>query len=696
MSLAAALIYWVIIAIWLSVLGAIGISFARNRRVFGATRLLLAVLVIDTLRNVAENVYFGLYFGGQYGFFPAAIVDVLGNPNYLIIPKVVNLAAACAVLCLLVLRWLPDAQKERADAELEIKRKTDALNQEAEERQRLFETSQDLIIITDRRGVLTRVSPSSLATVGYRPEEMIGRVGAEFIYPEDLNTARTEMRLARRGRNTRDFKCRYVHKDGRIVPLAWSGVWSEPEQRHFFFGRDMTERQAAEVKLWQLAHVDIITKLPNRRSLEADLAALFATDSVSERHTIAIIAIDGVKQINDTLGHAIGDQLLCDVARRIITTSDKPAYRLGGNDFVLLLRSVGDPVAADRVLNDTLAKLAEPFDVDGHKLFVSTSAGVAIAPADGSDADTLLANADLALSDAKAVPSGRRVRQFIPSMRAKAEGRRALDNELRRAAANNEFVLFFQPQVRASDSAIVGAEALLRWTHPQRGVLAPGVFIDALCDSSVSLELGRWILRSACEKAASWRAQGLGDIRIAVNLFPAQFRQSTLLRDVAEALQASGLPPDRLELEITENIALGDQALLTPLKALRDMGVSIAFDDFGTGYASLSCVTNFPLSRIKIDREFVRKLDDGAEQDCAIVRSILMLARSLGLQVTAEGVETVAQAAFLRAEQCEELQGFLFSKPLPQNAFEELLASQSQSKWDRFRKPIERNAATRG
>jgi PAS domain S-box-containing protein len=249
MSLAAALIYWIIISLWLAVLTTVGVAFLRNPRTFGAVRLLLSVIVIDTVRNIIENLYFGLYFGGQYGLFPTAIVGVLGNPTYLILPKLMNVVAASAVLGLLVLRWLPRASKERADADANVHDKTEALNREAEERRSLFETSLDLILVTDRSGIFGQVSPSSLATIGYRPDEMIGHSAAEFIYADDLEATRREMQLARKGRQTRNFETRYVHKNGRIVPLNWSGVWSEPEQKHFFFGRDMTEIKVAEKNL---------------------------------------------------------------------------------------------------------------------------------------------------------------------------------------------------------------------------------------------------------------------------------------------------------------------------------------------------------------------------------------------------------------------------------------------------------------
>jgi diguanylate cyclase (GGDEF)-like protein/PAS domain S-box-containing protein len=679
MSLAAALVYWVIIALWLAVLATICVAFVRNPRTFGTTRLLLAVLSIDAVRNVIENIYVGLYFGGQYGLFPGSIVGVLGNPKYLIVPKLIDVVAACAVLGLLAFRWLPRASKELAEANANMNLQNEALKQETEERRRLFETSLDLILITNRSGTFVRVSPSSLATIGYRPDEMIGHSGAEFIFPDDLDGTRSEMKLARSGRHTRNFETRYVHKDGRVVPLAWSGVWSEPEQKHFFFGRDMTERKLAEAQLRQLAHYDQLTGLPNRTSLLEDINELLAERAgvPTAPLTIVMLDLDGFKDINDTLGHPVGDRLLQAVARRLVAVSNEArVYRLGGDEFVVVLRDCGDPLVATEVVDSILKRLTKQFEVDGHGLFVAASAGIAIAPGHGSDVDDLLANADLALYDAKA-SGGRIYRLYEPPLRARAKGRRELDTELRRACANQEFVLYFQPQIRSSDGAVVGAEALLRWNHPERGILAPGAFIDALGESAVAMETGRWIVTQACKVAASWRAKGLPPVRMGVNLFPAQFRNGTLLGDVEHALSESGLPPEVLELEITENIALGrEDGTLSPLKTLRSRGVGIAFDDFGTGYASLSYLTRYPLTRIKIDRSFIQKIGENcAPEDTAIVRSIIVMGRNLGLEVIAEGVETRAQADFLKVEGCHELQGFLFSKPIPARMFEAFLAS---------------------
>jgi diguanylate cyclase (GGDEF)-like protein len=456
-------------------------------------------------------------------------------------------------------------------------------------------------------------------------------------------------------------------------------VWSEPEQKHFFFGRDMTERQAAEQQLRQLAHFDQLTGLPNRVSLRVDIDEILKerAGDPARPMTVATFDLDGFKDVNDTLGHPVGDRLLQEVGRRLTSVSDEiRVYRPGEDEFVLLLENCGDPLLATGVVNTALKRLTERFDLDGHQLFIAASVGIAIAPAHGSGVDDLLANADLALYDAKAA-GGRLCRLYVPTLRARAKHRRELDTELRRACANQEFVLYFQPQVRSSDGAVIGAEALIRWHHPDRGILAPGAFIDALCESAVAIETGRWILASACKTAAAWRAKGLPPIRMGVNLFPAQFRSGSLLQDVEVALSESGLPPEALELEITENIALGrEEGTLSPLKALRAKGVGIAFDDFGTGYASLSYLTRYPLTRIKIDKSFIQKIGaQHAAEDTAIVRSIIVMGRNLRLEVIAEGVETTAQAEFLKAEGCNELQGFLFSKPLPADAFEDFLRS---------------------
>lgn len=551
---------------------------------------------------------------------------------------------------------------ERKQAQARIAR-------EANENRRMFETSLDLILVTDRYGNLERVSPISHAILGYMPEEMIGHNGIDFVHPDDLENTRQEMRLARSGQNMRNFETRYVHKDGHAVTLAWSGVWSEPEQKHFFTGRDVTERKIVEEKLQHLAHYDQLTGLANRTSLQHDLREAIASlrDLPDGAFSVAIFDLDGFKDINDTLGHSTGDRLLQEVARRLagMAAGGGRFYRLGGDEFVLVQPDCGDPREIAHKVEAVIRRLGERFEINDHQLFIGASAGIATAPADGANVEELLSNADLALYAAKAA-GGNNFRLFVPVLRAKAQARRELEVELRRACANDEFELYFQPQVRACDGVMIGAEALLRWRHPQHGILAPGAFIDALSESPVVLEVGRWILHTACKQAAAMAADGLPCIRMGVNLFPAQFHAETLLNDIESALSESGLPAECLEIEITENIALGyDEQTLNALRTLRARGVKLAFDDFGTGYASLSYLARYPLTRLKIDQSFVRKISERAKpEDTAILRSIIVMAHNLGLEVIAEGVETAAQAAFLQAEKCEELQGYLFAKPM--------------------------------
>ena len=278
----------------------------------------------------------------------------------------------------------------------------------------------------------------------------------------------------------RDFETRCIHKNGQAVHLVWSGVWSEPEQRHFLFGRDMTESKIAQEKLRQLAHFDQLTGLPNRVSLLEDRSQLITDrpDTPARPATVVMFDLDGFKDINDTLGHTMGDQLLRVVAQRlsmICTPNLANIYRLGGDEFVMTVPNCADPVFASGIVDNVLLDISKQYDVDGHRIFVTASAGIAIAPLHGENADDILASADLALYDAKA-NGGRISRHYTAPLRARAQGRRELDTELRRAYANEEFVLHFQPQVRSSDGRVVGAEALLRWNHPQRGILAPGVF----------------------------------------------------------------------------------------------------------------------------------------------------------------------------------------------------------------------------
>ncbi|MGP0093976.1 MAG: EAL domain-containing protein [Xanthobacteraceae bacterium] len=515
---------------------------------------------------------------------------------------------------------------------------------------------------------------------GYCAEEAIG-VPIRTVPPERMDESRAMYQRALSGEMVRDVQTKRLRKDGSLVDVRIAAApMYNPDgtvRGVAWAHEDIADRKRAEEQLERLAHYDPLTGLPNRLSLQKELGRLLAGDRPT---SIALFDLDGFKDVNDTLGHSIGDQLLIEVGRRLteaIVSSNRMGHvcRLGGDEFVVVIPDCGDPRLVGEVADRMLQQLGEPFRIRDDVLHLGGSAGVAIAPNDGLNVDELIANADLALYQAKS-DGGRTYRFFLPVLRAQAQARRGLDLELRRAFAENEFEIFFQPQVRLADGAQVGSEALLRWRHPQRGILAPGAFIETLAESSIAGDVGRWIIHAACERASAWRAMGLPLGRIGVNLFPTQLYSDALLKDIEGTLCATGLPAEVLELEITENIALKYEDATGPLRRLHDMGVKIAFDDFGTGYASLSYLTRFPLSRIKIDRSFVRKVTDNAE-DSAIVRSLIAIAHNLGLQVTAEGVETQAQAAFLLHEQCDEAQGFLYAEPLPAAAFEAYLKERS-------------------
>jgi diguanylate cyclase (GGDEF)-like protein/PAS domain S-box-containing protein len=857
MSLAAALIYWLIVALWLAVLATVGIAFVRNPRTFGTTRLLLSVLVIDTLRNVAENLYFGLYFGGQYGLFPASIVGVLGNPSYLILPKVINVVAACAVLGLLLLRWLPLASKERSEADTNIRIRSEAFTQEAEERRRLFETSPELILITDSRGILVRVSPSTLSILGYSPEEIAGRPAMDFIVPEDLDNTRRAMKSARSGNTTRDLETRCVHKSGKVVPLVWSGVWSEPEQRHFFFGRDMTEQKATEDRLirltrmfaalnatneaiqraksrdqlfdlvceaavtggrftsmtigiansgsdffllvasagpnasailnrhyavtaarpegrglmgiayrtgrpsisndyandettrhWHtdargwgvksaaavpflkrgspmgvllvhsteqetftpelvellqrlassvsfalenfdradekansdrkieyLASHDSLTNLPNREMFNQLLHfAIEAAERYRRQFAVLFIDLDRFKVINDSLGHEAGDALLVEIANRLranLRSSDVVA-RLGGDEFVVILEHSAEGQSIEGVTHSLLTAVRRPLQLSGHECHTTASIGIARYPADGTDAQTLTKNADIAMYLAK--EDGKNgFRFFTKDAKAQSIERLILETGLRHALDHKELSLHYQPKIDLSTGQITGVEALLRWAHPDLGTLPPMQFIPLAEETGLIVPIGRWVLKEACAQNMLWQREGLQPVSMAVNLSPRQFADDNLLHDVDNALAASGMSPALLQLEVTESMVMQNvPRAVRVLDALRSRGIRLAIDDFGTGYSSMSLMKQFPIDTLKIDRSFVRDLPDDSE-DKAIAQAIISMGKALGMTIVAEGVETAEQETFLRDHACDEMQGFLFSKPIPPEQLADLL-----------------------
>ncbi len=426
---------------------------------------------------------------------------------------------------------------------------------------------------------------------------------------------------------------------------------------------DVTERKQAEARIAYMASHDALTGLPNRVLFHERLDELLARLARGGDHlAVHCIDLDHFKGVNDTLGHPIGDELLKIVAERLrgsLRDSDMVA-RLGGDEFAVVQCPLHDPNEASSLANALIEIVSKPYEVQGHEFVVGASIGIALAPGDGEEADALLRNADMALYRAKA--EGRGTAHFFePEMDRRIQARRMLELDLRKAFANGEFELFYQPLIQLDTNAVSGFEALLRWHHPERGMIAPGEFIPLAEDIGLIVPLGEWVLRTACAEAMRWPAE----FKVAVNLSPAQFRSRGVVKAVMTALAYSGLSAARLELEITETVLLGEtESNLATLHQLRELGVRISMDDFGTGYSSLSYLRCFPFDKIKIDRSFVSELSE--RPDCvAIIRAVAGLGLSLGIATTAEGVETAEQLERVRAEGCTEVQGYLFSPPRP-------------------------------
>ena len=551
------------------------------------------------------------------------------------------------------------------------------LRESAEEKQRLyakvFENSGEAILISDSNNRIVAVNQALEMDTGYTKGELIGKD------PRILSAGKTPRETFRlMWAALQDKEAGFwqgelwdLRKDGSIYP-KWAAITAVHDAKgsltnYIASYTDISERKTSEARIAHLAHHDALTGLFNRYSLENRLAqSLLAARRENRQMAVIFIDLDRFKIINDTLGHHVGDLLLVEVANRLsacVRESDIVA-RLGGDEFVVALTSLANDMDAAHVVKKIIAALEIPCEIEGKQLHTTLSVGISFFPDNGEDVDALMKNADTAMYHAK--EKGRNNFQFFsPAMTAAATERHEIERDLRIALKNKEFELHYQPQVCANKGLIRGVEALIRWRHPDRGLIPPLKFIPIAEESGVIESIGSWVLEEACRQMAEWRKAGFDLKHVAVNLSAHQLRSPNLVRQVQSAIARFGLAPGQLELEITESVAMEDpERAIGQLRMLRDSGVELAIDDFGTGYSSLAYLKMLPIHTLKLDRAFVRDIETD-ENDAAISSATLALAKNLGLRVVAEGVETEAQRDFLTSHACNLLQGYLFGKPEP-------------------------------
>ncbi len=551
-------------------------------------------------------------------------------------------------------------------------------------RDRAIESSTSAICITDNQAAdnpIVYVNPAFERITGYSSQEVLGR-NARLLQGSDL--AQPELitiRAALHDQRPCHVVLRNYRKNGSMY---WNELNISPVQNdaglvtHYIgVHSDITAAKTHQDELARQANHDSLTGLPNRNLLWDRIdRACVRTQRYGDFAAVAFLDLDNFKIVNDSLGHSVGDHLLRAVAARLessLRAMDTVA-RLGGDEFVLVLSDHKSAQSVSGELQRIVESFSQPFSVDDRDVFITASVGVALYPQDAKDPETLMKSAELAMYRAK--ESGRNAyRLYTADLQTRVTERLTLEGMLRRALERGELTLHYQPQVDLRTNRIFGCEALLRWNQPNLGMVGPAKFIPLAEETGLIVPIGAWVVRTACLQTRAWQNAGLPVITVAVNISARQFREANLLQLVAKILAETGLDPTQLELEVTESVIMHDaQHVIATLQAFRNMGVKLSVDDFGTGYSSLSYLKRFPVDRLKIDQSFVRDITADAD-DAAIAQAVITLGHTMNLRVIAEGVETPEQLAFLRTNQCDEMQGYLFGKPMPAHEFGKLLES---------------------
>ncbi|NOQ42396.1 MAG: EAL domain-containing protein [Desulfuromusa sp.] len=548
----------------------------------------------------------------------------------------------------------------------------------------IFDNLQDVYLEITPDGKMTEISPSISNFSDYCREDLLNKDIAK-VFPNLQDHGYFLDQLKTKDQVT-DFQLYLQDKDGTLIPCSLNASYqtgSNPtEDKICATLRDVSDRKLAEARIEYLAYYDALTELPNRRLL---LDRLEQNISRARRFghygTMLFLDLDRFKNINDSLGHPIGDALLKEVARRLVhdLRAEDTVSRLGGDEFVMLLSDLGNnstnaAAMAQQKAESIRIRLAEKYEIDGHDLHITPSIGVAMFPSSNDDhesGDDILRYADTAMYRAK--DDGRNtIRFFLPSMQAAADNRLSIEKELRHALDRGELTLYFQPQVN-SKGQIFGAETLARWKHPEKGFISPATFIPIAEATGLILPIGEWVLRTSCEHMKAWSDQGLDINHLAVNVSPRQFRQPNFIAQVQTILEQTGADPTMLGLELTEGMVIDNIVdTIKKMEGLKKLGIELSIDDFGTGYSSLTYLKKMPLDILKIDQSFVRDIETDSN-DAAIVDTIISMAKHLDLKVIAEGVETKFELDFLEEKGCPLYQGYLFSKPVPNDQFIELL-----------------------
>jgi diguanylate cyclase (GGDEF)-like protein/PAS domain S-box-containing protein len=540
----------------------------------------------------------------------------------------------------------------------------------------IVESSNDAIIVKDLNGIITNWNSGAERIFGYRASEIIGCSISLLIPPDRLEEESKIMRLVKRGKLTDHFETVRWGKGDKAIDVSVTISPVKNSEGKIIgaskIARDITQRKESQERIQYLAHYDSLTGLPNR-TLLADRMKIAIGNAArySKRLALLFVDLDRFKLVNDSLGHEIGDELLKVAAERMQSTIRHidTISRLGGDEFIVLLSQIAAAEDAARVAEKLIAAVSEPYRIEEHELLLTASVGISIYPDSGAEANSLLRNADASMYSAK--ESGRnQYRFYSEDLTSRVTERLSLERDLRGAIERDEIFVVYQPQIELATRRVIGAEALMRWRHPGRGLVLPASFIPVAEDSGLILPLGEHILRESCVQARHWYDRYGFDVGVAVNISAVQFRQKDFTEVVLRVLADTGISPSCLELEVTESVVMqGVESAVEKMRILDAHGIKIAVDDFGTGYSSLSYLRQFHVDRLKIDQSFIHDLPDNADAE-AIIRAIVAMGRSLGLHVIAEGVETEAQAQFLQSIQCDESQGYLYAKPMMARDFE--------------------------